>query len=78
MYTLNKNEIEMDVTTIHNAYPDAPEAAMEAMRERFTEIILEDNFLAEVVLPEEDGPDIRTNLISSLFSLIWLAICCNL
>jgi hypothetical protein len=47
MYTLNKNEIEMYVTTIHNAYPDAPEAAMEAMRERFAEIILEDNFLAE-------------------------------
>ena len=47
MYTLNKNEIEMYVTTIHNAYPDAPEAAMEAMRERFAEIVLEDNFLAE-------------------------------
>lgn len=47
MYTMNKNEIKMYVTTIHKAYPDAPKAAMDAMQERFAAIQLEDNFLAE-------------------------------
>ena len=47
MYTLNKNEIEMYVTTIHNAYPEAPVAALEEMRERFTRTQLEDTFLME-------------------------------
>lgn len=47
MYIMNKNEIEMYVTTIHNAYPEAPAAAMDDMRERFSHLKLEDNFLAE-------------------------------
>ena len=47
MYKMTKNEIEMYVTTIHNAYPEAPEAAMEAMRKRFSDLQLADNFLAE-------------------------------
>ena len=47
MYIMNKNEIEMYVTTIHNAYPEAPAAAMDDMRERFSHLELEDDFLAE-------------------------------
>ena len=45
MYKLTKDEIEMYVTTIHNAYPHAPEAAMKDMRERFGQVVLADNFL---------------------------------
>ena len=47
MYKMTKNEIEMYVTTIHNAYPYAPEAAMNDMRERFEELVLADNLLSE-------------------------------
>ena len=42
MYKMTKNEIEMYVTTIHNAYPYAPEAAMNDMRERFEELVCPD------------------------------------
>ena len=47
MYKMTKDEIEMYVTTIHNAYPAAPEAAMEDMRERFGNLELADNFFLE-------------------------------
>ena len=47
MYKMTKNEIEMYVTTIHNAYPYAPEAAMNDMRKRFEELVLADNLLSE-------------------------------
>lgn len=47
MYKMTKNEIEMYVTTIHNAYPAAPIEAMDAMKERFAKLQLADNFLAE-------------------------------